>query len=392
MTSTDAVLAALDPRLVVEYTRELVRRPSVNPPGNYSDVAPWVESQMRAIGLEVVTLEGQPGRTNVVGKLPGAGGGSSLCLAGHTDVVSIGERASWQVDPFAAEIVDGVMWGRGTADSKGMLAGMMAAVKAIKDSGLRLGGDLYLVAYVDDETAGKFGLGHVFDRGALQAQNLVLGEATSFEIQRIFKGRIWFGLTVKGQSAHGAFPERGHNAIDGAHRLMETIRAIPLNDHPMLGRDTVSVGMIRGGEQVNVVCGECETWFDVRWGPPRSSGDIREAVALGARRFQEENPAYSVGEMVAIEERDPLEFTSESPLIQVLQAAGGRVLGRDVGLGGWYSSGELWPVWRGRHIQNGAVIGPGEPWQAHAVNEHIPVEDLVDGARIYAAAAVAVCE
>jgi succinyl-diaminopimelate desuccinylase len=306
-------------------------------------------------------------------------------------VVGVGDLHEWSHDPFAADVVDGVMWGRGPADSKGMLAGMIAAVRAFTGTGLRPRGDLYLVAYVDDETAGPMGLRHVFDRGLVSAENLVLGEATGFEVQHLFKGRIWFGVDVVGRSAHGAFPERGVNAIDRAYAVIQNVRAIPLFEHPMLGRDTVSVGMIRGGEQVNVVCGRCRVWFDIRWGPPRTSLDIRREVQGAVQRTCAETGDFEVGELDVSEERDPLEFPAESPLVSAIEDAGRSVLDREVGLGGWYSSGELWPVWRAGHIRHGAVIGPGEPWQAHAIDEHIEVSDLVDGARVYALTALNVC-
>ena len=98
-----------------------------------------------------------------------------------------------------------------------------------------------------------------------------------------------------------------------------------------------------------------------------------------------------MGELDVSEERDPLEFPAGSPLVSAIQDAGRSVLDREAGLGGWYSSGELWPAWRAGHIRHGVVIGPGEPWQAHAIDEHIEVSDLVDGARVYALTALNVC-
>ena len=391
---TDAarkVLGALHDDWAVSYTAELVRRPSLNPPGDYAAVTAWVVEAWKAMGLTPQTVEGQPGRTNVVARIPGEGGGSSLCLAAHTDVVNIGEAGKWRYDPFSAHIDgEGVLWGRGGADSKGMLAGMMAAVRAILESGVRLQGDLYLVAYVDDETAGHYGLRHVFNQGLAQARNLVLGEATAFEIQYVFKARIWFELETVGRSAHGAFPERGINAIDKAYTVIQAIRGIPLTSHPKLGRDTINIGMIQGGEQVNVVAGRCRTSFDIRWGPGRTSRDIRAAVQAALDRLKAEDPELVLGDMVVTEERDPLEFAPDNPLVQATQAAG-RALGREIGLGGWYSSGELYPVSTGGHIVHGLVIGPGEPWQAHAYDEHISVRELQEAARLYALTALNVC-
>jgi acetylornithine deacetylase/succinyl-diaminopimelate desuccinylase-like protein len=219
----------------------------------------------------------------------------------------------------------------------------------------------------------------------------VLGEATAFEIQYVFKSRIWFEQDVIGRSAHGAFPDRGINAIDKAMVIIQAIRDIDMGTHPVLGDGTVNIGTMRAGDQVNVVAGESTVAFDLRWGPPTSSDDVRAWVAEALEQAKARDPELELGEMRVTEIREPLEFPAESPLITKLQAAGREATGRDLGLGGWYSSGELWPVWNGGHIKYGAVLGPGEPWQAHAYNEQIPVAELVDAAKIYALAALNVC-
>jgi acetylornithine deacetylase/succinyl-diaminopimelate desuccinylase family protein len=387
------VLSSVRDEVVIRYAEELVRRPSENPPGSYEEVAAWTEGEFRSIGLDhVTTVEGEQGRINVVGRIPGTNPDApGLCLASHTDVVSAGDHSKWKYDPFKPTIVDGVMWGRGTADSKGMLASMMAAVGALREFGLELEGDLYLCAYVDDETAGPMGLRYVFDQGQIKADNLVLGEATAFEIQYVFKSRIWFELDVIGRSAHGAFPERGINAIDKAMAVIGAIRGIDMGSHPVLGAGTVNVGTMRAGDQVNVVAGEATVAFDLRWGPPTSSTEVRKWVDEALEAAKHEDPELELGEVRVTEIREPLEFPAESPLISALRRAGKEAGGREIGLGGWYSSGELWPVWNGGHIRNGAVIGPGEPWQAHAYNEQIPVAELVEAARLYALTALHIC-
>jgi acetylornithine deacetylase/succinyl-diaminopimelate desuccinylase-like protein len=235
------------------------------------------------------------------------------------------------------------------------------------------------------------GLRHVFNEGHIRAENLILGEATSFEIQYVFKSRIWFELDVIGRSAHGAFPERGINAIDKAMSVIEAIREIDMGSHPVLGDGTVSIGKMRAGQQVNVEAGDSTVSFDLRWGPPSSSDDVRGWIDDALAEAQRRDPELELGEMRITEIREPLEFPRESPLISALQKAGREVSDREIGLGGWYSSGELWPVWNGGHIRYGAVIGPGEPWQAHAYDEHVPVVELIEAAKIYALAAVHVC-
>jgi acetylornithine deacetylase/succinyl-diaminopimelate desuccinylase-like protein len=307
------------------------------------------------------------------------------------DVVRAGDRDKWRFDPFSATVADGSVWGRGVADSKGMLAGMMAAVRAIIESGEQPSGDLFLCAYVDDETAGPMGLRHVFNEGYITTDNLILGEATTFEIQYVFKSRIWFDIEVVGKASHGAFPDRGVNAIDKAMSIIRAIRSIDMGTHPALGSGTINVGKIEGGEQVNVVPRTCRVSFDLRWGPPMRSDEIRRRVDDALARAKEGDPLLETGELEVTELREPIEFRTDSPLVQAIKAAGRTVLDREVGLGGWYSSGELWPVASAGHIKYGAVLGPGEPWQAHAYDEHVPVRELVDAAKMYALSAFNIC-
>ncbi len=183
----ESILACVDENFVVEMTQELIRRPSVNPPGDYDAVAAYVEEIMKEMGLDVERSVGTPGRPNIIGLLRGAGGGPAFCLSSHMDVVDPGDSSVWKFPPFEARVEEGILWGRGSADSKGMLAGMFGAIRAIMNSGVRLKGDLYIVAAVDDETAGEFGLRYPFQQGLVPARSAVLGEATNFDTPHIFK-------------------------------------------------------------------------------------------------------------------------------------------------------------------------------------------------------------
>jgi len=380
----ERILARVSRDSVVGMTRELVRRPSVNPPGDYAAVADEAERLMREVGLvDIRRSIGEPGRPNIVGRLPGAGGGPAFCLSSHMDVVDPGDLSAWKYPPFEARVEDGVLWGRGTADSKGMLAGMLEAVRAIRESGVRLRGDLWFVAAVDDETAGRYGLRYPFEKGLVPARAAILGEATNFDVPHVFKGRIWFELDVLGKASHGAFPDDGVNAIEKAGDVIRAVKGIALPGHPRLGKDTVSVGTIRGGKVVNVGAELCTPAFDIRWWPPLKSRDIRAKVKEAAEGAAEKG-GFRVSDLRASEERDPLEFSEGSGLVRAVRAACKAVRGREAGLIGWYSSGEIFHMHRNGNIEAGALFGPGEPWQAHAIDEHITLKDLEEGAMVYA--------
>src|SRR5215510_10682514 len=150
------LLSAIDPDEVVELTRALIRIPSVHrpddPDANESRVAAFVEDWLRREGFSVLVQPVAPGRPNVIGwigeKTPGR---KSLLLEGHTDVVTEGDPADWTWPPFAAELVDGRIYGRGAADMKSGLAAAMVAAAAFRRTGTTLNGRLVVGALVDEE-------------------------------------------------------------------------------------------------------------------------------------------------------------------------------------------------------------------------------------------------
>jgi acetylornithine deacetylase len=145
----------------LDYTREtlvrLIRTNSINPtlapgaPGE-REIAEWIAASLRSVGLGAEIFEPAPGRTSVLGRLAGSGGGRSLMLNAHCDTVPAGGMA----EPFSGAIRDGKVYGRGAFDMKGSLAACMAAAKALVASGAGLRGDV-LVAAVADEEYGSLG-------------------------------------------------------------------------------------------------------------------------------------------------------------------------------------------------------------------------------------------
>jgi len=169
---------------IVELERALVRFDSVNQPpwGNEGPCQAFVAERMRDLGLRVdcFTPEEVPGiaqdpaflhgrdytdRPNVVGTLAGSGGGRSLHLAAHVDVVPIEKPGQWIVEPFGAQVIEGKIYGRGAVDDKDGIAAMLDALQVIQKAGYHLRGDLILSSYVDKEFAGGNGLLAVVRKG-----------------------------------------------------------------------------------------------------------------------------------------------------------------------------------------------------------------------------------
>src|ERR1035438_6160977 len=184
-----------------DYTREtlvrLIQINSINPtlapgaPGE-AEIAAFIAESLKGVGLAVEVYEPEPGRTSVLGRLAGAGGGRSLMLNAHCDTVDVPGMA----EPFSGAIRDGKVYGRGSFDMKGSLAAGMAAAKALVDAGVRLRGDL-LVAAVADEEYGSLGTRDLIQRVKVDAA--IVTEPTALDVCLAHKGYLWIQVEIAGR-------------------------------------------------------------------------------------------------------------------------------------------------------------------------------------------------
>jgi len=388
------VLDQVDDEYTLDLTQRLIRIPSTAPPLQLGEIAAAVSREVESYGLSPV-VDGDAGdgwaRPNVLAAV--GAGTPTLLLAAHTDVVPPYDLSQWRHPPFAAEVEDEVLYGRGAADTKASLGAMMAALRAVARSGLRLAGKVVLVAWGGDEwhppDARWFnGLAYLAAAGKLQADAGIFGEPYDLRICCASRGRVWFRIEVGGESTHSA-TGKGINAILGGVKVIDAVYGVGVGVHPVLGRDTINVGTIEGGVQPNIVPDSCRLTFDIRFGPPRSTHDVEGEVRAAVEGLRSD-PTFLLRELAVTEAREPIEFPDAGPLVTALRAAG-QAAGRQLTLGGALSFGDI-ADWKDRAgLREACLFGPGKTPQAHAINEHIAVADLTVAARIYAAAIVAYC-
>lgn len=255
-----------------DLTQKMVRIPSVNPkfvkePGlnREGDVQDLVERELKSIGMSVDRWDVFPERPNVVGTLAGSEE-NSLLLCGHVDVVPVGDKETWSVDPFGGEIRNGRLYGRGAVDMKSGIAAAIAALRAINKAGIELKGRVAIHSVVDEETGG-FGAIDAVKRGHL-ASAAIITEPSWGEIQICEGGLEWIRVTITGRQGHSAWryneiwPQRDEpsrllpavNAIDIAVRFLDALRNFESSrcrnrQHPLLppGMNTINVGAMRAG-------------------------------------------------------------------------------------------------------------------------------------------------
>lgn len=393
-------MALVDDDYVVGLLSKLISIPTVFPPEDkraMHEMSRFLTGEMAKHGL-TVRVEGDEGanwaRPNVIGTLAGTGLGPTLLLDAHTDVVPIYDRASWSVDPFAGEIRDGRLYGRGAADTKGSLAAMMTGVFAVAAAGVPLDGSVHLIAWAGDEwhpPDNEYfnGMAYLADQGLIGGDMAIFGEPYDLRITYLSRGRVWFRITLGGEATHSA-TGKGVNAILKALRLIGDIYQVEVGEHPVLGRDSINVGTIQGGNQPNMVPDWCTFTFDIRFASPLTVDRVRDMVEEKIAACKQSDPQFVVRSVEITERREPLEFPRDSRVNLALKEAGA-YLGMDLQFGGAVSFGDV-ADWKDKvGIKEACLFGPGETKQAHAVDEHVILTDVLNAAKVYALAIVNLC-
>lgn len=240
--------------------REYLRIDTSNPPGNESKAVAWLADLLDREGIACETVESAPGRGNLFARLGPPTGG--VCLLNHTDVVPV-ERAYWEVDPFAGELRDGVIWGRGALDMKGMGIIELMVFLLLKRQGIPLHQSVTFLAAADEEAGSAFGVNWLAEhRSAWLDTDLVINEGAYglilegqrttqlFQVAPTEKVPFWLKLTVRGRPGHGSVPH-GDNcaehlvqALERITRWQQGLRLIPLMQSHLEGM--TKAGMMRG--------------------------------------------------------------------------------------------------------------------------------------------------
>ena len=365
--------------------RDMLRAASVNPPGGERECAEVVYEKLKGLGLDVEYVEKAPGRTNVVATLRGVVGEPKLLYNGHIDVVPTGN--GWSRDPFGAEVVDGVMYGRGAADMKSGVASMVAGIEAIVKSGMRLRGDLILTAVADEETGSVNGTRHLIEKG-LRADMAVVSEPTDLRVEIAQKGILWAEITTHGSGAHASRPHLGVNAIDGMREVLEVLKGVKLEGRNELfdvPQPVMSVTTIKGGTKINVIPDMCTIEIDRRLlpgeSPEKALKDITDAID-GARS---RNPKLKTTVKI-IEEWPPMETAPHEPVVKSLVDTVQLVTGISPGLYGKAAGTDAAWLVRDAKIPT-ALFGPGDPKRSHTPDECVDLEKVTIAGRVFAALA-----
>jgi acetylornithine deacetylase len=365
---------------VIALLQQLVRIPSVNPdnaPGTSlvgeQTLAVFLIGWLESIGADVSLEEILPGRPNLVARFAPMDGRPRILLGPHLDTVGV---AGMTIDPFGGEVRDGKLWGRGACDTKGPMAAMLWALRENRARLTELPTAVDFVAFMGEES-GQHGSKDFARRHAGQYGFAVVGEPTSMAVVHVTKGSLWATLRATGMAAHSSQPERGDNAILKLTRSLDQLdrhlgAQLATFTHPVLGRSTCNVGVIRGGTRPNIVPDLAEAEIDIRITPSL-------ATAGGALRLLTDTIALHAlpVEIVRQHENPPMETPPDHPMIRALldTQPGTTLAGAP-----WFSDAA--------HLANQGIpavcLGPGSIDQAHTADEFIETAALQQGAGFFA--------
>jgi acetylornithine deacetylase/succinyl-diaminopimelate desuccinylase-like protein len=218
---------------VTDLLSRLIRVDTTNPPGNETAAAELLRDYLEASGLECELYARVPERANLVARIRGTGGGPTLLLMGHTDVV-LADAADWRVPPFSGEVRDGEIWGRGALDMKGQVAAGAVAIASLAREGFRPSGDLVFAATADEEVGDHYGLSWLCEahpdavrcdfavnEGA--GDRLELGGSPYYICSTAEKMSAPFRIRVHGRAGHASMPGIADNSLVKAAALVERI-------------------------------------------------------------------------------------------------------------------------------------------------------------------------
>ena len=383
----ERLLASIKEPELIEFCQQLVRRKSVNPPGDELPIAEYVASTLDGFGLEVELVRHGPNRASVLARLKGRGTKPGLLYNGHLDTVPVGAQ-EWIHDPFSAKTAEGKIWGRGAVDMKGGLAALMAAAKALAGARLPLSGDFIMAATAGEETdsQGAMAIAARSDLRPLQA--VIIAEPTNNGVYVAEKGALWLELTTHGKTAHGATPELGRNAVMMMWKLIGELEKleIPHEEHPMLGSFTRSINTIAGGMKTNVVPDNCVVTVDMRTVPGQDHRAILRRIEDLIEDLGRRIPDFKASAKIT-NDRIPVQTSPEESVVKGVVEIVAEVTGERPVPGGisYYTDGAAFvPALNIPMI----ICGPGDPKLAHQPNEHVEVSSLVQSARIFTLAAV----
>ncbi|MDG2377222.1 MAG: acetylornithine deacetylase/succinyl-diaminopimelate desuccinylase family protein [Woeseiaceae bacterium] len=413
----DQVYERIDDRVddMVELTCDLIRFPTVNPPGEaYTPCAEYIGNRLakRGFDIQYVRGEGTPGdssdypRVNVIARRKGKGDGPCVHFNGHIDVIEVG--AGWTVAPFDAIVKDGRIYGRGACDMKGGLASAIIAVEALVDTEPNYPGTIEISGTCDEETGGYGGVAYLAEKGWFSkpwVDHVVIPEPMNVDRVCIgHRGVWWAEIETHGRMAHGSMPFLGDSAVRHMVAVLELFEkdlypalATRSSDMPVVPegarQSTMNINSLHGGQAEYhsglpspCVADSCRMIIDRRFLIEESLVDVKREVTAILESLAESRPdfRFDIRELFAVE---PSIVDRDGPVASATVAAIQEVLGVEPDIVCSPGTYDQKHVDRIGKLKDCIAYGPGRLDLAHQPDEWVGIEDMTAAAKVMATAA-----
>ncbi|WP_308634954.1 acetylornithine deacetylase [Paenibacillus silvisoli] len=388
---------------------ELVAFPTVSPPArNTLQAQRFMEERLLALGFETELWEVYPGDPNVTAVLRGSEREThrSLLLNGHMDVAEVGDSREWHGDPFQLKLADGRACGRGTADMKGGLAGLLFAIQLLREAGVELKGDLQVHSVIGEE-AGEAGTRVCMELGYDEADFAVVADTSGLAIQGqggvitgwvTVQSPVTYHDGMRSRMIHAGGGIHGASAIEKMAKLITGLQELERHwavtkSYPGFpaGSNTINPAVIEGGRHAAFIADRCALWITVHFYPDEDyetvAAEVEEhllRIANADPWMRNNPPVFEWGGRSMIEERGEifpsLELDTESDGFNALFASHREALGGEPAFG--MSPTVTDAGWIGRSGIPTVIYGPGRLEHAHAVNESLDIQELVDYCKV----------
>lgn len=395
---------------LVELTRNLIRFPTINPPGDaYQPCAEFIGKRLakRGFDIEYVRATGVPGdndkypRINVIARREGIRPGPCVHFNGHIDVVEVG--SGWTIAPFEAEIRDGRIYGRGACDMKGGLASAIIAAEALVDMQPDLPGTIEISGTVDEESGGFGGVAYLAERGwfsAPRVNHVIIPEPLNVDRVCIgHRGVWWAEIETRGRIAHGSMPFLGDSAIRHMSAVLRSFEddlypalAARVSDMPVVPdgarQSTMNINSVHGGQAEGFeglpapcVADSCRAIIDRRFLIEEKLQDVRDEVHTILEDLVRNRPgfSYDIRELFSVE---PSMSDRNGPVASTTAAAIRDVLGVEpdfVCSPGTYDQKHVDRIGK---LKDCIAYGPGVLDLAHQPDEWIGIDDMIAAAKV----------
>jgi acetylornithine deacetylase len=392
----------------VAFLRDMVVIPSVT--GDEAQIQTFLSKYMTKIGLDVDMWEtdweelkkhpgyrpvdrGYEGRPNIVATWKGAGGGRSLLLNGHTDVIPVGGGEGWSDNPWSATIKNGRMYGRGTADMKSGVASHIMAVECLKGAGLKPKGDVYINVVIDEEVSGHGTLDTVI-RG-YKADAGISGETSDLAVQPACIGRIWFEIEIHGKPAGIQKRYEGISGIELGNKIVKAVadleaKRVATITHPLYPNalDTLPciIGSFSAGNYPSAFPANCLLKGSIGTVPGEDHEGVKQSLVDQIARAAAADPWMKLHppkvRFVGYDAQAS-EIPRDHAIVETVCKNYKEITGRDPQISGRQGAADT--RFLNLYANTPTVIfGPGSTAVMHADDEYVSIDDYMTSIKVMA--------